>query len=128
MIATDVASRGLHVDDITHVINYDLPQDAEDYVHRIGRTARAGKKGTAITLCCEDFAQHLERVEVYLKKKIPVAWAEEELYLEEKPGTPPARKRRRATTTKAKIDSNNRPRNGKGAQRRRPYSRTRSTT
>ena len=47
----------------------------EDYVHRIGRTARAGKKGTAITLCCEDFAQHLERVEVYLKKKIPVAWA-----------------------------------------------------
>ena len=76
MIATDVASRGLHVDDITHVINYDLPQDAEDYVHRIGRTARAGKKGTAITLCCEDFAQHLERVEVYLKKKIPVVWAD----------------------------------------------------
>ena len=128
MIATDVASRGLHVDDITHVINYDLPQDPEDYVHRIGRTARAGKKGTAITLCCEDFAQHLERVEVYLKNKIPVAWAEEELYLEEKPGTPPARKRRRATVTKAKVDSNNRHRNGKGAQRRRPYSRTRSTT
>ena len=86
------------------------------------------KKGTAITLCCEDFAQHLERVEVYLKKKIPVAWAEEELYLEEKSGTPPARKRRRATATKAKTDSNNRSRNGKGAQRRRPYSRTRSTT
>ena len=45
MIATDVASRGLHVDDITHVINYDLPQDAEDYVHRIGRTARARRRG-----------------------------------------------------------------------------------
>lgn len=126
LIATDVASRGLHVDDITHVINYDLPQDAEDYVHRIGRTARAGKKGTAITLCCEDFAQHLERVEVYLKKKIPVAWAEEELYLTEKEGTPPARKRRR--TSPPKSNTSNRPRNGKGPQRRRPPSRARSTS
>jgi len=128
LIATDVASRGLHVDDITHVINYDLPQDAEDYVHRIGRTARAGKKGTAITLCCEDFAQHLERVEVYLKKKIPVAWAEEELYLTEKEGTPPARKRRRTSPPKAKTNPGNRPRNGKGQQRRRPPSRVRSTS
>ena len=128
LIATDVASRGLHVDDITHVINYDLPQDAEDYVHRIGRTARAGKKGTAITLCCEDFAQHLERVEVYLKKKIPVAWAEEELYLTEKEGTPPARKRRRTSPPKAKTNSGNRPRNVKGQQRRRPPSRVRSTS
>ena len=126
MIATDVASRGLHVDDITHVINYDLPQDAEDYVHRIGRTARAGKKGTAITLCCEDFAQHLERVEVYLKKKIPVAWADEDLYLEEKVGTPPARKRRRAPAAKAKTQPNNRPRNGKKPQRRRPHARSTS--
>ena len=128
LIATDVASRGLHVDDITHVINYDLPQDAEDYVHRIGRTARAGKKGTAITLCCEDFAQHLERVEVYLKKKIPVAWAEEELYLKEKPGTPPPSKRRRTSPPKAKTKPHNRPRNGKGPQRRRPPSRARTTS
>ena len=116
------------MDDITHVINYDLPQDAEDYVHRIGRTARAGKKGTAITLCCEDFAQHLERVEVYLKKKIPVAWADEELYLEEKAGTPPTRKRRRPPATKSNSQSNSRPRNGKGPQRRRPPSRARSTS
>jgi ATP-dependent RNA helicase RhlB len=128
LIATDVASRGLHVDDISHVINYDLPQDAEDYVHRIGRTARAGKKGTAITLCCENFAQHLERVEVYLKKKIPVSWAEEELYLEEKPGNPPPSKRRRTSPPKAKTGSSNRPRNGKGPQRRRPPSRARSTS
>ena len=128
LIATDVASRGLHVDDITHVINYDLPQDAEDYVHRIGRTARAGKKGTAITLCCEDFAQHLERVEVYLKKKIPVAWAEEELYLKEKPGNPPPSKRRRTSLSKAKTKSHNRPRNGKRPQRKRPPSRARTTS
>ncbi|MFT4578714.1 MAG: ATP-dependent RNA helicase RhlB [Nitrospinales bacterium] len=128
LIATDVASRGLHVDDITHVINYDLPQDAEDYVHRIGRTARAGKKGTAITLCCENFAQHLERVEVYLKKKIPVAWAEEELYLDEKPGTPPPSKRRHTSPSKVKTGSSNRPRSGKGPQRRRPPTRARSTS
>ena len=128
LIATDVASRGLHVDDITHVINYDLPQDAEDYVHRIGRTARAGKKGTAITLCCEDFAQHLERVEVYLKKKIPVAWAEEELYLKEKPGNPPPSKRRRTSPPKAKTKSHNRPRNGKRPQRKRPPSNARTTS
>ena len=105
LIATDVASRGLHIDDITHVINYDLPQDAEDYVHRIGRTARAGNKGTAITLCCEDFAQHLERVEVYLKNKIPVSWPEEELFLEEKEGKPPMRKRRGPPTKVRKPDA-----------------------
>jgi ATP-dependent RNA helicase RhlB len=119
LIATDVASRGLHIDDITHVINYDLPQDAEDYVHRIGRTARAGNKGTAITLCCEEFAQHLERVEVYLKSKIPVSWPEEELFLEEKAGKPPARKRR--GPPKAKSSNSKRP-NGGRPPRRRPNS------
>ena len=112
LIATDVASRGLHIDDITHVINYDLPQDAEDYVHRIGRTARAGNKGTAITLCCEDFAQHLERVEDYLKNKIPVSWPEEELFLEENPGTPPTRKRR-SPQPKARKPDGRRPHNAK---------------
>ena len=88
LIATDVASRGIHVDNITHVINYDVPQDPEDYVHRIGRTARAGAKGPAITLCCENYALHLERVEQYLKNKIPVEWAEEELFLPAKEGAP----------------------------------------
>ena len=93
LIATDVASRGIHVDNITHVINYDVPQDPEDYVHRIGRTARAGAKGTAITLCCENYALHLERVEQYLKNKIPVEWAEEELFLPAKEGAPPLKRR-----------------------------------
>ncbi|MCK7503158.1 MAG: hypothetical protein MZV70_03030 [Desulfobacterales bacterium] len=55
LLATDVASRGIHVEDISHVINYDLPQDAENYVHRIGRTARAGKTGKAISLACEEY-------------------------------------------------------------------------
>jgi ATP-dependent RNA helicase RhlB len=92
LIATDVASRGIHVDDITHVVNYDLPQDPEDYVHRIGRTARAGAKGKAITLCCENYAVHLDRIEDYLKAKVPVIWAEDELYIKGKEGEPPRRK------------------------------------
>ena len=126
LIATDVASRGLHIDNITHVINYDLPQDAEDYVHRIGRTARAGNKGTAITLCCEDFAQHLDRVEDYLKNKIPVAWPEEELFLEEREGKPPPRKRR-GPPPKSKLKKNDgrRPHDLRRPPRRRPPSRGR---
>ncbi|MFQ5449112.1 MAG: DEAD/DEAH box helicase [Nitrospinaceae bacterium] len=105
LIATDVASRGLHVDDITHVINYDVPQDPEDYVHRIGRTARAGAKGTAITLCCENYAQHLDRVEDFLKQKVPVVWAEDEMFLKGKPGEPPRRpKTRRPVQTKKSTD------------------------
>lgn len=81
LIATDVASRGLHIDGVTHVINYDLPQDAEDYVHRIGRTARAGAEGKAISLADENGAFHLEAIEEYSKQKIPVEWADDDLYV-----------------------------------------------
>jgi ATP-dependent RNA helicase RhlB len=72
LIGTDVASRGLHVPDVSHVFNYDLPQDAEDYVHRIGRTARAGASGDAISFGCEDYAISLPDIEAYIGKKIPV--------------------------------------------------------
>ena len=71
LIATDVASRGLHIDGISHVINYDLPQDCEDYVHRIGRTARAGAGGKAISLACENYVLSLHDIEEYIRKKIP---------------------------------------------------------
>lgn len=81
LIATDVASRGLHIDGVSHVINYDLPQDAEDYVHRIGRTARAGAEGKAISLADEDGAFHLEAIHDYIKDKIPVEWAEDDLFV-----------------------------------------------
>ncbi|AAR33853.1 DEAD/DEAH box helicase [Geobacter sulfurreducens] len=81
MIATDVASRGLHIDGVSHVINYDLPQDAEDYVHRIGRTARAGAEGKAISMADEDGAFHLEAIHEYIKDKIPVEWAEDDLFV-----------------------------------------------
>jgi ATP-dependent RNA helicase RhlB len=71
LVATDVASRGLHVDAVTHVFNYDLPQDAEDYVHRIGRTARAGAAGKAISFADEDLVFHLPEIEEYIGQKIP---------------------------------------------------------
>ena len=71
LIATDVASRGLHIPEVSHVFNYDLPQDAADYVHRIGRTARAGASGDAITFACEEYAVALPDVEKYIGRKIP---------------------------------------------------------
>ncbi len=80
LIATDVASRGLHIDAVTHVFNYDLPQDAEDYIHRIGRTARIGATGIAIALAGEEDAFYLEAIEK-LSGKIPVIWAEEEEFI-----------------------------------------------
>ncbi len=73
LIATDVASRGLHVPDVSHVFNYDLPQDAEDYVHRVGRTARAGASGEAVSFGCEDYVTSLPDIEEYIGRKIPVA-------------------------------------------------------
>jgi ATP-dependent RNA helicase RhlB len=71
LIATDVASRGLHVPDVSHVFNYDLPQDAEDYVHRIGRTARAGAAGDAISFGCDEFVMSLPEIEQFIGRKIP---------------------------------------------------------
>ncbi len=79
LVATDVASRGLHIEGTTHVINYDLPQDAQDYVHRIGRTARAGAKGKAISLASEDDVFSLQGIEEYIRQKIPVIQMVEEL-------------------------------------------------
>ena len=73
LIGTDVASRGLHIPDVRYVINYDLPQDREDYVHRIGRTARAGAYGDAISFGCETYAITLPEIEEYIGHKIPVA-------------------------------------------------------
>ncbi len=70
LIATDVASRGLDIDDITHVVNYDLPQSAEDYVHRVGRTARMGKKGAAVSFVTQDDGLLLTAIEKLINKEI----------------------------------------------------------
>ena len=86
LVATDVASRGIHVDNITHVINYDLPQDAENYIHRIGRTARAGQSGRALSLACERYVFHLEPLEKMLGYKIPVVWPEDSLFSDDQCG------------------------------------------
>jgi len=72
LIATDVAARGLHIPDVSHVINYDLPQDVEDYVHRIGRTARFGASGEAISFICEHYAYSMPEIEDFIGQKIPV--------------------------------------------------------
>ncbi len=72
LIATDVAARGLHIDDVSHVFNFDLPQMAEDYVHRIGRTARAGASGEAHSFACEDTAFYMPEIEEYIGMSVPM--------------------------------------------------------
>ncbi|MGM0431522.1 MAG: DEAD/DEAH box helicase [Spirochaetota bacterium] len=79
LVATDVAARGLHVEGLQLVVNYDVPEDFENYVHRVGRTARAGNSGLAITLACEQFVYGLEAVEEYIQMKIPVVQIDDEI-------------------------------------------------
>ncbi len=79
LVATDVAARGLHIPDVSHVFNFDLPQDPEDYVHRIGRTARAGAAGDAISFACEEYAYSLPDIEAFIghrieSRPIPTEW------------------------------------------------------
>lgn len=105
LIGTDVASRGLHIPDVQYVINYDLPQDAEDYVHRIGRTARAGAAGNAISFGCETYAMSLPDIEDFIGHKIPVAKFDPKLLPElERPKSRPRRssdgQRRKRTSQK----------------------------
>lgn len=110
LVATDVAARGLHINDITHVFNYDLPQDAEDYVHRIGRTARAGAKGDAISFGCETHVFALPEIEALIGFPIPVVPVDESLLATDikrpKPSERPPQK------------NSERPRSGQGGRRR----------
>jgi ATP-dependent RNA helicase RhlB len=81
LVATDVAARGLHIDGVSHVYNYDLPFDAEDYVHRIGRTARLGAEGDAISFACERYAMSLPDIEAFIEQKLPTAPVEADLLM-----------------------------------------------
>lgn len=92
VVATDVASRGLHIEGITHVINWDVPENPTDYVHRLGRTARAGATGKAIIVASEDTVENLLRIEEELEYKVPVMWPDDELFAEVQ--RPSRRKRR----------------------------------
>src|SRR5215471_11711048 len=80
LVATDVASRGLHIEGVSHVINYDLPEDSEDYVHRIGRTGRAGAQGTAVSFACDDYVFSLDAIQKLIAREIPVEWPPQELF------------------------------------------------
>ncbi|BCG65899.1 MAG: ATP-dependent RNA helicase RhlB [Methyloprofundus sp.] len=104
MIATDVAARGLHIPDVSHVFNYDLPQDAEDYVHRIGRTARFGAEGEAISFICEDYAYSMPDIEDYIGQKVPVGRITTDLLAEVKKPAPRARTPRKPYPKRAKPD------------------------
>jgi ATP-dependent RNA helicase RhlB len=87
LVATDVAARGLHITDVTHVINFDLPEDAEDYVHRIGRTARAGASGEAVSFACETYAFSLPEIEAYVGHSIPMQQLDPSLLAELDPNS-----------------------------------------
>lgn len=95
MVATDVAARGLHIPAVSHVFNFDLPQDAEDYVHRIGRTARAGASGDAISFACEEYAFSLMEIEQYIGHKLPVEAISNEMLVTPKPPVKIERKKPR---------------------------------
>ncbi|MDP3831585.1 MAG: DEAD/DEAH box helicase, partial [Ignavibacteriaceae bacterium] len=82
LVATDVASRGIHVEGISHVINYNMPQDVEEYVHRIGRTGRAGASGISISFADEDDAHEIQKLEKFLGKKIEFSFPTEELLVQ----------------------------------------------
>ncbi len=120
LVATDVASRGLHIPDVTHVINYDLPELGEDYVHRIGRTARAGKSGEAISFACEDYAMNLIDIESYIHQSIPTRPVTDDLLIEPKP---PVKMKRDRLKHGGKSDrgsgGRNRPRRRNGPPRQR---------
>jgi len=103
MVATDVAARGLHIPNVSHVINYDLPDDAEDYVHRIGRTARAGEAGDAISFVCETYAFCLPDIEAYIGMKIPVGEVSADMLAHVDP--------------KSRVPAPRRPRDGRGEGR-----------
>lgn len=95
LVATDVAARGLHIPDVSRVVNFDLPQNAEDYVHRIGRTARAGASGDAISFACEAYVYSLPEIEAYIHQKIPAEMASSQLIATDI--NPPRRTPRRRT-------------------------------
>ena len=110
LVATDIAARGIHVDNLELVINYDIPMDAENYIHRIGRTARAGKDGIAYTFACEHFVEYLPPIEERIEKKIPSIVACSEDFAEDlsvgvawhKPKNTPVRVSRSGTSDKRK--------------------------
>jgi ATP-dependent RNA helicase RhlB len=129
LIATDVASRGLHIARLTHVYNFDLPDDPSNYVHRVGRTARAGKSGLAYSLVCDDYGQNLTEINELLGENLSVKsewYPEEYLTIDDKAGNPykvakkpQASSRRPQEFSRRPQDTNGRDR-GKNPRNQRP--------
>ena len=119
LTATDVAARGLHVDDLDLVVNYDLPEDPEAYVHRIGRTARAGKQGKAISLACERFVYSLEPIEELIGMRIPsVPVTDDLLANDESEGKPLPIAHMSDRPTRGRTDGSDRSRSHRGRPER----------
>lgn len=120
LIASDVASRGIHIDGVTHVINYDLPQDPQDYVHRIGRTGRAGAEGKAITLACEDYIFSLPDIENYIKQKVTVMPITDDMIVTDYKKAPSLPRKKKLLPEKRQTDRNRRPEHKRSEVRAKP--------
>ena len=116
LVATDVAARGLHIPEVSHVFNFDLPQSGEDYVHHIGRTARAGASGFAISFVCEDYAHYIMDIEEYIDQKIGKEAVTSELLTKPKP---PIKMERRPRPGGNRPGGGNRNQNRGGGNRNR---------
>lgn len=123
LVATDVAARGIHIPKVSHVYNYDLPQDQEDYVHRIGRTARAGESGKAISLACDEYVYSLPDIEKYIEQQIPTEMLSDDiLNTQLNPSAPIQRSKsttRNANSRSRGVGSGNRQSNHRSANNRR---------
>lgn len=115
LVATDVAARGLHIDNISHVVNFNFPQDPEHYIHRIGRTGRAGATGTSVSFACEDDSFYIPAIEKVLGAELRCEYPDSEL-LE----TPPPQERLPGSKPKPKSKPRPKPRQRSGSKNRRP--------